>query len=41
VDVRDTLDVQAAKLVTASKYMLLRRKQLVEQLEELKSWVTH
>jgi hypothetical protein len=34
-------DVQAAKLVVACEYMQLRRTQLVEQLEELKSWVTH
>jgi len=34
-------DVQAAKLVVAYKYQVLRRKQLVEQLEELKSWITH
>lgn len=34
-------DVQAAKLVVASNYMQLRQRQLVEQLEELKSWVTH
>lgn len=38
---KDPADVQAAKLVVAHKYMLLRRQQLVEQLEELKSWVTH
>jgi hypothetical protein len=38
---KDGVDVQAAKLVVAYKYMLLRRKQLVDQLEELKSWVTH
>jgi hypothetical protein len=34
-------DVQALKLVVASEYMNDRRKQLVDQLEELKSWVTH
>lgn len=34
-------DVQAAKLVVAYKYMNLRREQLVSQLEELKSWVSH
>ena len=41
VDERDATDVQAAKLVVAHQYMLLRREQLVDQLEELKSWVTH
>lgn len=40
-DPSDPTDVQAAKLVVAHKYMLLRREQLVEQLKELKSWVTH
>lgn len=34
-------DVQAAKLMVAYRYMLLRRRQLAEQLKELKSWVTH
>ena len=34
-------DVQAAKLMVAYRYMQLRQQQLVEQLEELKSWVTH
>jgi hypothetical protein len=32
-------DVQAAKLVVAYEYMQTRRKQLVDQLEEIKSWV--
>ena len=32
-------DVQAAKLVVAYDYMRLRQKQLVDQLEELKSWM--
>ena len=40
-DPEDPVDVQAAKLVGAYKYMMLRRKQLVDQLEELKTWVTH
>lgn len=40
-DPKDPVDVQAAKLVVAHKYMLLRRRQLVDQLEELRSWVTH
>jgi len=34
-----TEDVQAAKLMVAYEYMQLRNKQLVEQLEELKTWV--
>jgi hypothetical protein len=34
-------DVQATKLMVAYDYMRLRQSQLVEQLEELKSWVTH
>ena len=34
-------DVQAAKLMVAYDYMRLRQQQLVDQLEELKSWVTH
>lgn len=34
-------DVQAVKLMVAYEYMLLRRKQLVEQLKELKSWITN
>jgi hypothetical protein len=33
-------DIQTLKLVVASEYMNLRRRQLIEQLEELKSWVT-
>jgi hypothetical protein len=32
-------DVQAAKLIVAYDYMRLRRKQMVDQLEELKSWM--
>jgi len=36
-----TEDVQAAKLMVAYDYMQLRTKQLADQLEELKSWVTH
>jgi rubrerythrin len=35
-----TEDVQALKLVVAYEYMRLRRRQLVEQLEELKDWVS-
>jgi hypothetical protein len=34
-------DVQAGKLMVAYDYMRKRQKELVEQLEELKSWVTH
>lgn len=34
------VDVQTVKLVVASEYMDLRRRQLIDQLEELKSWVT-
>lgn len=36
-----TEDVQAAKLMVAYEYMQLRTRQLADQLEELKSWVTH
>lgn len=36
-----TEDVQSAKLMVAYEYMQLRTKQLADQLEELKSWVTH
>jgi hypothetical protein len=36
-----TEDVQAAKLMVAYNYMQLRNRQLADQLEELKSWVTH
>jgi len=36
-----TEDVQAAKLVVAYDYMQKRNRELAEQLEELKSWVTH
>lgn len=32
-------DVQAAKLVVAHDYMRMRQRQMVEQLEELKSWM--
>jgi hypothetical protein len=35
-----TEDVQAIKLVVACEYMRKRRQQLVEQLEELKDWVS-
>lgn len=35
-----TEDVQAVKLMVAYEYMRNRRKQLVEQLEELKDWVS-
>jgi hypothetical protein len=35
-----TEDVQATKLMVAYEYMRLRRRQLVEQLEELKDWVS-
>ena len=41
LDEDKTEDVQAAKLMVAYDYMLLRNRQLAEQLEELKSWVTH
>lgn len=34
-------DVQAAKLMVAYEYVQLRQRQLVEQCEELKSWVSH
>jgi hypothetical protein len=34
-------DVQALKLFVAHSYMQMRRSQLVEQLEEIKSWVAH
>jgi hypothetical protein len=36
-----TEDVQASKLMVAYEYTQLRTKQLADQLEELKSWVTH
>jgi hypothetical protein len=35
-----TEDVQSIKLMVAYEYMRLRRTQLVEQLEELKDWVS-
>lgn len=35
------VDVQAAKLLVAREYLQLRSSQLTEQLEELRSWVTH
>lgn len=34
-------DVQASKLLVAREYLQLRNGQLVEQLEELKQWVSH
>lgn len=34
-------DMQSVKLVVAWDYMRLRQQQLVDQLKELKSWVTH
>jgi len=34
-------DVQSAKLLVALDYMKKRQVELIEQLEELKSWVTH
>lgn len=40
LDENKTEDVQAAKLMVAYDYMQLRNKQLIEQLEELRSWVT-
>ena len=40
LDEENAADVQAAKLVVAHKYMLQRRSQLIEQLEELKEWVS-
>lgn len=42
ISLSDTVieDVQAAKLMVAYNYMQLRRRQLVEQLEEIKSWVS-
>jgi len=36
-----TEDVQASKLMVAYDYMQKRNRQLTDQLEELKSWVTH
>lgn len=41
LDEESAEDVQASKLMIAYQYMQLRRRQLVDQLEELKSWVTH
>lgn len=41
VDEEDIVQLQAAKLVVAHKYMMQRRQELVTQLEELKSWVTN
>ena len=35
------VDVQVTKLMVAYNYMRMRQQQLVEQLEELKTWVTH
>lgn len=40
VNEEDPIQVQAAKLVVGHRYMLLRRKQLVDQLEELQKWVS-
>ena len=40
VDPENAEDVQAVKLTVAYQYMQQRRRELVEQLEELKSWVT-
>lgn len=37
---KSTEDVQSLKLVVAYEYMKERQQQLVDQLEELKSWVT-
>jgi rubrerythrin len=34
-------DVQAVKLMVGYNYMLQRRKELSQQLEELKSWISH
>jgi len=43
LDLRDDVsaDVQSAKLMVAYNYMRMRRQQLVEQLEGIKSWVQH
>lgn len=41
VDPTSAVEVQAAKLAVAAKYVEKRQEQLVTQLEELKSWVTH
>jgi hypothetical protein len=41
LDENKTEDVQAAKLMVAYEYMQKRNQQLTDQLEELKSWVTH
>jgi hypothetical protein len=41
IDEEDAADVQAVKLVVAYKYMRQRRQELVQQTEELKSWVSH
>jgi hypothetical protein len=40
-DPNSPIDVQASKLAVAAKYVETRQGQLVEQLKELKSWVTH
>lgn len=40
IDPNSNVDVQAIKLLVARNYMLKRRREQVEQLEELKSWVT-
>lgn len=41
LDNNSTEDVQAVKLMVAYDYMNQRSQQLVDQLEELKSWVSH
>ena len=41
LDEESAEDVQASKLMVAYQYTQMRRRQLVDQLEELKSWVTH
>ena len=40
IDDENPAHVQAGKLVVGHRYMLLRRQQLVDQLEELKQWVS-
>jgi rubrerythrin len=39
LDDESAVDVQVAKLVVAYDYMRLREKQMVQQLEELRSWM--
>jgi hypothetical protein len=41
INPENSVDVQAAKLAVAHRYMIQRQKELIAQLEELKSWVTH